>query len=183
MRHVDETWWYQLLTEQGDQLCMNNSWSGSTISYTGGDKADCSKTSSFIFRLEQLAQNGFFSENQIDTVYVFGGTNDNGFQTPLGNLNCTEFSHDTLFQVFPAISYFMKRLKEILPKAKLVWIINTDMKPELADGMEKLSRQYGFLSVRLNPFEKISYHPSVRGMREIKDQIIQSLKNDLKRMY
>ena len=46
---VDKTWWYQLIENTGATLVRNDSWSGSTIGYTGYS-GDCSKTSSFICR-------------------------------------------------------------------------------------------------------------------------------------
>ena len=42
---VTETWWHQVVSEIDADLIQNNSWSGSTIGYTGYDNADCSTTS------------------------------------------------------------------------------------------------------------------------------------------
>ena len=72
---VSQTWWYQVVEKADLKLVLNNSWSGSTIGYTGYNNTDCSKSSSFIYRLRQLIENDFFAKNQIDTVFVFGGTN------------------------------------------------------------------------------------------------------------
>ena len=66
VKSVNETWWYQLLKETDSRLIQNNSWSGSTICYTGYNGSDCSKTSSFICRLKKLQDAGFFKENEID---------------------------------------------------------------------------------------------------------------------
>ena len=44
---VTQTWWYQVVTEGNMNLILNNSWSGSTICYTGYNNIDCSNTSSF----------------------------------------------------------------------------------------------------------------------------------------
>ena len=46
---VEKTWWGRLLSDTDSRLIQNNSWSGSTIGYTGY-VGDCSKTSSFIYR-------------------------------------------------------------------------------------------------------------------------------------
>ena len=75
IKNVEETWWYPLIKETDSRLLQNNSWSGSTICYTGYN-GDCSETSSFICRLNKLTDAGFFRENEINTVFVFGGTND-----------------------------------------------------------------------------------------------------------
>ena len=44
----EETWWYQVMEEGNFNLLHNNSWSGSTICYTGYNNVDCSRSSSFI---------------------------------------------------------------------------------------------------------------------------------------
>jgi len=64
--NVEKTWWKIVLDANESNLIQNNSWSGSTIGYTGYDSADCSKSSSFIYRLEKLIDEGFFEENIID---------------------------------------------------------------------------------------------------------------------
>ena len=76
VRRVEETWWHQVITKADMNLILNNSWSGSTICYTGYNNTDCSQSSSFIYRLRKLIEQGFFEKNKVDTVFVFGGTND-----------------------------------------------------------------------------------------------------------
>ena len=63
VRNVKETWWHRLISETNSDLIQNNSWSGSTICYTGYN-GDCSETSSFICRLNKLIDAGFFKENE-----------------------------------------------------------------------------------------------------------------------
>ena len=82
---VFQTWWHQVVTEIDLNLNLNNSWSGSTIGYTGYNNTDCSHSSSFIYRLQKLIEQDFFDKNDIDTVFVFGGTNDSWAEAPLGN--------------------------------------------------------------------------------------------------
>ena len=62
---VSQTWWHQVVDEADLNLILNNSWSGSTIGYTGYDNVDCSKSSSFIYRLKQLIAEEFFVKNKI----------------------------------------------------------------------------------------------------------------------
>ena len=57
---VNFTWWKALINETASTLILNNSWSGSTMGYTGYNGADTSKTSSFITRLRKLTLEGFF---------------------------------------------------------------------------------------------------------------------------
>ena len=75
VQRVEQTWWSKYIQTINGKLIQNNSWSGSTIGYIGYE-GDCSQTNSFIYRYRQLKAKNFFKENQIDTVLVFGGTND-----------------------------------------------------------------------------------------------------------
>ena len=69
---VSQTWWFQVMEAANLNLVLNNSWSGSTIGYTGYNNSDCSESSSFIYRLKQLIEDGFFEKNEIHKVFVFG---------------------------------------------------------------------------------------------------------------
>ena len=40
VKRVEDTWWYLLINEHGYQMERNNSYSGSTVSHTGYEKAD-----------------------------------------------------------------------------------------------------------------------------------------------
>jgi hypothetical protein len=110
---VEHTWWHPLLAKTNANLILNNSWSGSTIGYTGYNGDDNSQTCSFIYRLRQLIAEGFFEKNKIDTVLVFGGTNDNWCCAPLGKRSCltgTSRSFTVFFLPFTAIWIFCARL-------------------------------------------------------------------------
>ena len=172
---VSETWWYQVITETDATLIQNNSWSGSTISYTGYH-GDCSETSSFIRRLNKLADDGFFKENRIDTVFVFGGTNDNWVNVSVGQLQYEGWEKADLYSVLPAVSYFFNRLKEELPDANIVCLINRGLKPEISKGMQSAAEHYGIGCIVLEPFETLNGHPTAKGMTEIKEQILKWLK-------
>ena len=54
---VDETWWMRYIKKINGNLIQNNSWSGSTICYTGYN-GDCSHTNSFIYRYMEGKQEG-----------------------------------------------------------------------------------------------------------------------------
>lgn len=170
----EETWWGRLILETGATLLHNNSWSGSTIGYTGY-LGDCSHTSSFIYRYRQLCEEGFFDKNEIDTVFVFGGTNDSWSDAPLGEMKLSDFKEDDLFFVLPAISYFMIKLKEDLPNIRVVVISNSDIKPEIRECMIKTAALTGATVVSLHDIEKVSRHPNLQGMKEIAEQVISKL--------
>jgi hypothetical protein len=168
---VEDTWWHKLMQEKGFNLYENNSWSGSTICYTGYFNEDCSKTSSFIARIEKLNKEGFFGKNIVDTVIVLGGTNDSWANSPLGKIKYDTFERGDLYQVLPAISYLISRLQGILPKAQLIFVINCDIKMEISNGIKDICQYYGILCVELRGIDKANGHPTVLGMTQIKEQI------------
>ena len=169
---VEQTWWYQVVEEAGFKLALNNSWSGSTIGYTGYDNVDCSKSSSFIYRLKQLIENGFFVENKIDTVFVFGGTNDSWSNAPLGEIKYSGWEEKDLFSVLPAVCYFLNLLKETLPQTKIYCLINTEIKPEIASCMENACEKYHITPITFNSIDKKCGHPTIQGMKNIKDSVL-----------
>lgn len=175
---VTKTWWHQVIEESGSNLVQNNSWSGSTICYTGYGYTDRSKSSSFIYRLERMIEEGFFKKNKIDTVFVFGGTNDSWSQAPIGQAQYSDWSHDSLFFVLPAVCYFLNRLKETLPEATIVCMINNGINGHIQQEMAKICEYYGVKCVSYvgKPIEKVNGHPTEQGMIDIKNHLLESLK-------
>ena len=171
VRHVEETWWHQLVREKGFHLVQNNSWSGSTIGYTGYENRDCSASSSFIYRLNKLNDEGFFRENEIHTVLVFGGTNDSWCGAPLGEMQYSDWKKEDLHAVLPAICCFLARLKEILPQARCIVVINTPLKNEIVCALQEASSHYGMEHVLLQNVDKSHSHPTVQGMKDIWEQV------------
>lgn len=174
LRAVEDTWWYSLLKETDSKLIQNNSWSGSTICHTGYN-GDCSETSSFICRLKKLQDAGFFKENEINTVFVFGGTNDSWANSPVGELKYSNWEKADLFSVLPAFCCFINELKRILPNARIIPVINTELKQEIEEGFKSACAHYGIKPVVLQNIDKRGGHPTIKGMKEIKNQIINSL--------
>lgn len=174
VRNVEETWWYPLIKETDSRLIQNNSWSGSTICYSGY-QGDCSETSSFICRLNKLTDAEFFKENEINTVFVFGGTNDSWAGSPTGELKYSDWEKADLYSVLPAFCFFINKLKQLLPNADIVCIINTELKPKIAEGFKTACEYFGIKYVALQNIDKRGGHPTVKGMKEIKNQIIESI--------
>ena len=168
---ADQSWWGRLINETGATLVRNDSWSGSTVGFTGYNGTDTSKTSSFIYRLERLAAEGFFAENKIDTVFVFGGTNDSWSDAPLGEEKCGVTDRNELYNVLPAIGYFFEKLRQTLPKATVIGICNCDIKGEIINTTVNACERIGGYTVALKGINKMNGHPTPLGMEQIKDQV------------
>ena len=91
---VEQTWWMRLIRATESRLLLNSSWSGTTICNTGYC-GDCSG-SSFITRFDQLAEGGFFRENPVYTILIFGGTNDSWADAPIGELQYSDWRKEDL---------------------------------------------------------------------------------------
>lgn len=171
----EQTWWGQMIERTGATLVLNDSWSGSTIGYTGY-AGDCSTSSSFIYRYRKLVDKNFFADNEIDTVIVFGGTNDSWSNAPLGEMQYSDFCENDLYNALPAICYFMTTLKKNHPNTRVVFIGNCDIKDEILDCMRTAAEQMNVEFVELHDVEKIEGHPTVLGMTQICEQVIERFK-------
>ena len=171
----EQTWWSLFFKKTDYNLLYNDSWSGSTIGYTGYNNYDCSKTSSFICRYKKLKESGFFNGKTVDTIIVFGGSNDSWSNAPLGDMQFSKWEENDLYKVLPAICYFLHSLKIDFPDAEILCVINSGIKNEIADCMENAANRYGLKSVRLQDIDKENDHPTKKGMMTISEQIISAL--------
>ena len=103
--------------------------------------------------------------------FIFGGTNDSWCDAPLGEIKYENIERSDLYCVLPAFSYFASRLKEELAGAQIFFIINTEIKPEIIDGIAAICEHYGIGSINLESIDKINGHPTEIGMSQIKEQV------------
>ena len=168
---VEQTWWHRLLAETESTLVRNCSWSGTTICHTGYDGSDCHKIS-FSARLDKLIEEGFFAANPVDTLFVFGATNDSWANSPLGEPMYEGWTTADLYNVLPAIGYLTHRLAEALPDTRLIFILNTGLKPEINETVRTACQKNGIEVIELHDIQKEHGHPTIQGMEEIKDQVL-----------
>ena len=171
-----QTWWGRLIDKMGANLVRNDSWSGSTIGYKGYS-GDCSHSSSFIYRHRTLLADGFFEKNKVDTIIVFGGTNDSWCDAPLGEETYSDWQESDLFNVRPAICHFLCTLRENHPDARLIVIGNCNIKGLVVQCLKNAAAHVGAEYVGLHDIEKIGGHPTVLGMEQICDQILESIEH------
>lgn len=173
---VEDTWWHRVITATDSKLIQNNSWSGSTIGYTGYNGQDLSESKSFIYRFKKLLSEGFFEENKIDTFFILGGTNDSWSHAPVGDLMYDGFEEKQLYSVLPAICYFFKMVKESLPDTKIYCLVNTYLDEKITAGMVTAAEHYGLEVIRFSHIDKWHGHPTIEGMREMSEEILKYLK-------
>lgn len=176
VNNVEQMWWWKLAEATGSKVVDNNSWSGSTIGYTGYNNEDCSQTSSFIRRYRKLKEKRFFEKNTVDAVFVLGGTNDSWANAPLGEMKYSDWTEQDLYSVLPAICYLTYELKTTLPNADIVFIANSEIKSEIQRAMATSAEYYGTKCVQLKNIDKKDAHPTAVGMQQISEQVLNRLK-------
>ena len=115
----------------------------------------------------------FFKENDIDTVIVFGGTNDSWIDAPLGKLKFDNFEESDFYSVCPAICYLMGKIKADLPKARILFVANSDIKEEIINCIKVAGEHYGVDTIALHDVRKESGHPTPLGMTDICEQVLE----------
>ena len=113
---------------------------------------------------------GFFEKNAIDTILILGATNDHRIDVPLGNIQW-EATHEELFTACPAICRLVGLAHECLPNGNVVFIINEELKPELKEAILEASAHYGTHTLSLCGITTNNRHPTIEGMKQIKEQV------------
>lgn len=171
VKGVEKTWWKIMEDENNLNIVLNDSFSGSTVCNTV--RETLTVESSFISRIDKYIKENFFDENKIDTVFIFGGTNDSWIDAPVGELKYSEWSLDELKCVLPAFCYLVDRAKKLVEN--IVVIINSDLKEEITSGFREACEKYNVRYVCLKEIDKQFGHPTESGMRQIAKQVTDCL--------
>jgi len=171
VKDVRQTWWHQLIKENGWRLAVNNSYSGATISYTGYDGNDYSLRS-FNTRMDNLGQP--------DIIFIFGATNDSWAGSPIGDFKYEGIKKADLYEFRPALAHMLRWMTDRYVNTEIYFILNTELKDEINTSVKTICEHYGVPVITLTEVDKISGHPSVKGMRQIADQVNSFLKSNAK---
>ena len=169
---VEHTWWWQVIDQMGWKLEMNNSYSGSTVGYAGYNY-DNYKPRSFNTRVENLGNP--------DIILSCCITNDSWTGELVGNYKWANWTDDDLWFFRPAMARLCSVIKQNYPLARIYFILNTDLKPEHAESMRVICRHYGLPLIELHDIDKQLGHPSQAGMKAIAQQVMEFVKEDLKK--
>lgn len=167
VKSVSETWWMQLIKKRNWKLELNNSWSGSTICYTGYGDEDY-RLRSFITRVPALGSP--------DIILIFGGTNDSWSNAPLGEYKYADWRRADLYTFRPAMACMLHKIKERYPTADVYFISNDGLKPEITESMAQICKHYDVPMIQLENISKTAGHPNVKGMTQIAEQLDKAIK-------
>ncbi len=159
---VTQTWWHKFVKDNGYKLCENNSYSGSTICNTGYHDDDYSDRS-FISRVGNLGCP--------DVILIFGGTNDSWAGSPVGEYKYDNWSRYDLYSFRPAMAYMLSEISDRYPNVEVYVILNDDLKDDIDNSVKEVCRHYGVDCIELKEIDKMSGHPTIKGMTQIADQV------------
>lgn len=162
VQDVSQTWWHQLIKKQGWQLMMNNSFSGATICNTGYNKADYTDRS-FITRMKNLGCP--------DVIFIFGATNDSWAHSPIGEFKYEGITQEDLWSFRPAMARMLQWMKSRYVNTDIYFILNDGLSPEITSSAKTICERYEVKCIELNGIDKKAGHPSVKGMRQIAEQV------------
>lgn len=162
---VEDTWWHMLMRRNDMQLVRNNSYSGSTVCALVREGYPMS--SCYVAR----AKDFFSGDKHMDYIFIFGGTNDSWLSRPAGQLQFGDWTEEDLKQVVPACCFVLDHITRHNPNSVVVSVVNTQLQPEIHNGIVAAAEHYGVRLVVLENIEKQNGHPSALGMRQIADQI------------
>ena len=163
---VTQTWWHILVKENGYRLCVNNSFSGATICFTGYNGEDFTNRS-FVNRARYLGTP--------DIILVLGGTNDSWAGSPIGEYQYADWKPKDLFCFRPALARMMVELQERYPNVELYFILNSELKEVINESCRTICQHYGVKLIELHDIDKQLGHPSKLGMRQIAEQVKQGM--------
>ncbi len=141
---------------------MNNSFSGATICHTGYRSEDYSDRS-FITRMKALGCP--------DIIFIFGATNDYWAKSPLGEYQYADWSKKDLYSFRPAMSYMLDTMIDYYPNVEIYFLLNDGLGNEITESVRTICKHYQIDCIELKGLDKMSGHPSVKGMKQISEQV------------
>ncbi len=164
---VEKTWWRIFEKENNLNIVFNDSFSGSTICNTVREAL--TTESSFISRIDKYINENFFTENSVDTIIIFGGTNDSWIDSPIGKIQYSDWSAEDLKCVLPAFCYLADRAKAV--SENVLVVVNSELKQEITDGFVTVCEKNNIPCVTLSEIDKENGHPTELGMKQISEQV------------
>ena len=164
---VEQTWWWQVVKNGGYKLGVNDSYSGSTVCFTGYDDADFSDRS-FVTRATNLGNP--------DIILVCGGTNDSWCGAKVGEYQYDGWKRADMYYFRPALAKLYTVLREHYPNVEVYFILNDCLRDDINESVDVISKHYGVPVIKLSGIDKQSGHPNVKGMKTFADQVLSALK-------
>ena len=106
-----------------------------------------------------------------DIIFVFGATNDSWAGAPVGEYKYDGITKADMYFFRPALAHMLKWMTDYYLNTKIYFVLNDDLRDEIDESVKTICARYGVPVIELEGIDKISGHPSVKGMRQIADQV------------
>ncbi len=90
---------------------------------------------------------------------------------PFGKEKYSDFKEEDLLEFCPAVCYLAARIKKVLPNANVLWLLNTDTDEKFPNAVKSIATRFGQKYLLFEAIDKLSGHPSVKGMEQIAEAI------------
>ena len=154
LSRVEETWWRLLMGLRGFRLLINDSSSGTTVSTSV--RAHHKVSDAFVMRMHRSLSSAGVNGERPDCILLFGGTNDGWTDVPLGQVQYAGWTEEDLKRFLPAFCYMLDYVTTQNPQAAVAAIVNTDLLPGMAEGMQAACAHYGALCIPLHDIIKVN---------------------------
>ena len=163
---VQQTWWWKVVREGGYLLEKNESFSGSTVCYTGYNGADYAAIS-FLSRLHLLGSP--------DILLIFGCTNDSWAGAQIGEFRYGSWTKADLYFYRPALAKLLADAQAHYPNVEIWFLINDGLREDITESTKEICAHYGVPYIELKNIDKLNGHPSVAGMEAIARQVLDAI--------
>ena len=179
---ADQCWWSIVIKELGARLERNNSFSGSTICRSGyaKDKSGSRVPVEGFTQLCDYTNRSFVNRSNYlgnpDIILVCGGTNDSWCGAPIGEYIYGNWTDLQLYTFRPAFAKMLSDLKQHYPTARLLFMLNSELKESINESVHTICKHYGVDCLDLHDIDKQGGHPSQKGMKAIAEQVLERLR-------
>ena len=112
-----------------------------------------------------------------DIILICGGTNDSWAGSPIGEYKYEGITKADLYQFRPALAHMLKWMKNRYINTEIYFILNTELKESINTSVKTICEHYGIPVIVLSEVDKMSGHPSAKGMRQIADDVNKFVKH------
>lgn len=167
------TWWSRVAERTGMEIGVIDAWTSTTVcnrGYMRGANYEDQKARSFLARADRLGKP--------DVILVCGGTNDDWAGVPMGDYVYENWTDAQLYTFRPGLAKLFAELKKNYPRAKIYFILNSELKEETNDSVHTICAKMKIPCIDLHDIHKQDRHPSTKGMFDFAEQVIERLTAD-----
>uniref|UniRef100_UPI0032E4E1B7 SGNH/GDSL hydrolase family protein n=1 Tax=Phocaeicola vulgatus TaxID=821 RepID=UPI0032E4E1B7 len=76
-----------------------------------------------------------------------------------------------LYSFRPAMAYMLDTMIDYYPNVEIYFLLNDGLENEITESVRTICKHYQIDCIELKGLDKMSGHPSVKGMKQISEQV------------